>query len=391
MITIHPSQLSIENSRAKISALIEFGGKKIPLWYSVENAYGSYLTPGQQDAFLVAMLPLALLRGEDVRVEGVLSEKLFYNLSQHLTKILLLMYPRLKPVKISAARLDPTPVRAGHGGVATGFTGGIDSSAVLAEHFFGNPPSGFRVTHCIFNNVGSHGRDLASATTVFEKRASQVAPLVQGWGLPFVTINSNLHELISTEDQLNDLEYVRTHTLRNASGALVLQKLFGKYLYASAYSYEHCRVHDVDTMGYSDPFAVHLLSTETMECISTGCQYTRTQKTALVTEIPDSGRYLCVCTARHAPFNCSVCKKCARTMLTLEILGKLDMYSGVFDQAKYQKVRNRFIANVLARKDPLSDEIVQLAKEKNYKFPGWLWWVTQCGFKNALPGRKTLK
>ena len=47
--------------------------------------------------------------------------------------------------------------------------------------------------------------------------------------------------------------------------------------------------------------------------------------------------------------NCSVCPKCARTLLTLDILGKLDDFSGVFDIPKYRReVRRRLIAETIA-------------------------------------------
>ena len=390
-MTIYPSEVVTQGGRARVITPFESGGRRHTLWYSVEATYADYLLPGRVDHCVVPLLPLAMLRGEDVRVEGGLSEKLYYNLSRHLTRILSLMYPRLKPVKIDARTLDATPARRGPGAVVTGFTGGIDSSCVFAEHFFQEAPAGFRITHCLFNNVGSHGREVAVAEPVFQKRIGYVRPILEEWRVPLVTVDTNLHEFISAPEGLKELEYVKTHSLRNASGALLLQKLFGRYLYASAYAYEDCRVSDVDTMGYGDPFVMHLLSTESLECISTGCQHTRTEKTALVSEMAASRRYLCVCTAKHAPHNCSACNKCARTMLTLEILGKLDAYAEVFNLAKYRKIRSRFIANVIARSDPLSGEIVKLARERGFKFPPALRLAARLGLKNVLPGKRALK
>lgn len=72
----------------------------------------------------------------------------------------------------------------------------------------------------------------------------------------------------------------------------------------------------------------HLLSTEATDSISTGSQYTRAAKTAQVAEIEPSYRHLDICvepgTSRSGFRNCSRCWKCARTMVTLEALGKLD-------------------------------------------------------------------
>ena len=105
----------------------------------------------------------------------------------------------------------------------------------------------------------------------------------------------------------------------------------------------------------------------------------------------DSRHYLSVCKAKRVPENCSDCKKCVRTLLTLEILGQLDRYTEVFDLAKYRKVRSRFIANILARSDPLSGEIMKLAQRKGFKFAPSLHLAARLGLKNVLPGKHALK
>jgi hypothetical protein len=390
MITIHPSEIAADGSRTRLNTVLEYGGRKRTLWYSVENAYAQYLLPGRVDHCLVPLLPLAMLYGEDIRVVGGLSERLFYNMTRHLTRILSLMHPRLRPVKIHPEALDATLLRTGRGAVVTGFTAGIDSSCVIAENFFGDVPEGFRITHCLFNNVGSHGREVAGATPIFEKRIAYVRPILEEWHLPQVTVDTNLHEFFTGPDEIRELEYIKTHSLRNVSGALLLQKFFGRYLYASAFSYKDCRLSSSD-IAYSDPYVIHLLSTESMECVSSGCQHTRTEKTAIVSRLEASHRYLCVCTAKHAPNNCSVCKKCARTLLTLEILGQLDHYADTFNLEKYRKVRSRFIANVLSSSDPFSVEIVRLAKEKGFRFAPSLHLAARLGLKNLLPGKRALK
>jgi hypothetical protein len=43
--------------------------------------------------------------------------------------------------------------------------------------------------------------------------------------------------------------------------------------------------------------------------------------------------------------NCSVCFKCARTLLTLELLGHLTSFNKVFDR-QYSRIREGYVAHV---------------------------------------------
>ena len=65
--------------------------------------------------------------------------------------------------------------------------------------------------------------------------------------------------------------------------------------------------------------------------------------------------------------NCSVCPKCVRTLLTLDILGKLDAFSGVFDIDRYRReARRRAIADAIVgeRKNLFAKHLVDLARER---------------------------
>ena len=161
--------------------------------------------------------------------------------------------------------------------------------------------------------------------------------------------------------------FQKTHVFRNLSAILLLQGLFGKYFYASAYHHKDCHFRETYDLAYTDPAAVHLLSTETLRSISTGCQYTRVEKTAKVTDWAVAQRYLNVCVNADARGrNCSRCEKCCRTLLTLELLGKLELLRGVFDIEKYRTVRAAFLSKCLgSQEEPYCKEIAGLWREKN--------------------------
>jgi len=351
-----PSLIS-EGHRVKIVAPVEYASGKDYLWYAIDSQYANYLTLERSDAFLVGLIILAMKHQEDIYIDGAISEKLFYNLSNYLIKILTLLIPSLHKISIFPEELDPELSCQTCGGVATGFSGGIDSFCTFIDHHNSDISKNYRLTHLVFNNVGSHGQ---GGRELFNRRYSKLLDFAEEQEIPLVKIDSNIDEILQ-------VDFRKTHAVRNISAILTLQKLFGKYLYASAHKYENCFIGESQDGAVIDPAAIHLFSTQTTECISTGCQYSRVEKTIKVSNFEPSYKYLDICVhAIDAPENCSVCWKCARTLLTLEILGKHDRYHQVFDLRKFSDIKNGYIASIMNSQTPLENEVIHLARERNY-------------------------
>jgi hypothetical protein len=186
-------------------------------------------------------------------------------------------------------------------------------------------------------------------------------------GLDMVRVDSNLDDLIETR-------FERTHVLRNASAVLLLQKLFGKYFYSSTHRFQDCYISESSDLAHADPAAVHLLSTESMESISTGCQYSRVEKTRRAISIPQTRQMLNVCVTplTGTGRNCSRCFKCLRTLATLDLLGQLDAFSEVFDLGVYRRrgVRDEYLMMLPARtKDAFIREILEFAQQPDVRLP----------------------
>ena len=49
--------------------------------------------------------------------------------------------------------------------------------------------------------------------------------------------------------------------------------------------------------------------------------------------------------------NCGQCEKCLRTMLQLDIFGRLNEYKNVFNLSQWPKIKYVYLAKVLANKD----------------------------------------
>lgn len=349
--------VQLDGDEASYRVEVESMGEESELWFSLDGQYADLISE-RSDAALLALLIPAMARGEDVTVEGKVSERLHYHLSGPYQKILQIMMPRLHKVAITAERLVDEGKRAP--GVATGFSGGVDSFCLLADHFYDEITEGFRITHLLFNNVGSHGR---GAEKLFRERYDRLAPAVERMGLPFVAVDSNVGLFY------DGFSFQQTHTARNAAVALMMQRGIGRYIYASTFDYELVRIYATYDMSYGDPVSLPLLSTGSLDAISAGSEYRRVDKTARIVELQDAREYLDVCVRGDRSGNCSSCWKCLRTLLALEILGALDGFGGVFDVKEYFRHRSRFIEETLQSSDPLLVEIRDLAEERGFEFP----------------------
>jgi len=121
-------------------------------------------------------------------------------------------------------------------------------------------------------------------------------------------------------------------------------------------------------MCTTEPFLLPLLSTENTELIIHGCQYSRPEKTVIVSKNPLTHKFLDICIndehllrSNSKILNCSKCFKCLRTMVTLEHFNLLDLYTDVFDLGIYRSNKDDYISN-LNENDPMEREILEIIK-----------------------------
>lgn len=244
---------------------------------------------------------------------------------------------------------------------------------VLYDHFAANPPESLRVTDLLFNNVGSHG---SNGRSLFEARQKRTRAAAAELGLPLTLIDSNLASFFRTNFQCS-------HSIRNGAAALLMQSRGGYLLYASTYSLPSCAIKQTHDCAFADQALVPLLSTEMFTSLSVGAQYTRCQKTDRISDWFLAHQFLDVCTNDNFEFNCSACDKCLRTLLTLEILGKLKSFGKVFDLTKYRENRAYYLAKVAGRDGPFEAEIARFAKDVGFRIPSIL--RTYGALKNWVP------
>lgn len=325
------------------------------LWFRVDQEYGHLLSE-RADAALVGLLIPAMMRGENIVVDGSISESLSYSIRHGVQAVLRTIMPAAQFIEIDCPNIEQD--RPGPGAVATGFSGGVDSYCALHDHLFGDVESSFRVTLLLFNNVGSHG---AGAERLFKERYDRLRPLADQMGLPFVAVDSNLDSFYCSGKALN---FEQTSTMRNAATALLLQAGISRFLYASAYHFRQIYVAPTSAIAHTDPVLLPLLSTRKTDLCSVGSEYTRVEKTMLVAEVPLAYHSLDVCVDPEGGGNCSRCWKCMRTMLTLESAGKLENFKSAFNIEEFRRHRSRYLVDVLSSRDPLMEEVREFMRIK---------------------------
>lgn len=297
----------------------EDGKEPYIAWYEVDEQYRAYLCEERTDAFAVVLLPYALRHGLDIHCEQVMSERLFYQLTQVLLPTLggrVGDFKRINLVADTSNAMLPS-----YGARGASVSGGVDSFYTLLNHL-NRSESKFNVTHLAFFNVGAHGDYGGNeARELYHKRIEMVRPIAEELGLSFVTVDSNLSEFLR-------LRHVASHTYRTLSVVLALQKLFDAYFFASGYSYREFMLSS-DGPAHFDLLNLQCLTTENTTFYLSGAEKTRQEKLGLITNHEITYRYLNVCTD-DGP-NCSRCTKCRRTMMGLYLHGKLEHYRQVFD------------------------------------------------------------
>ncbi len=343
---------------------IDWAGGRDTLWYSVPKAFGDLFST-RADAALVALLIPAMAEGEAIEIDGTVSPRLHYNAAVALQGVLQDVVPRLHVVEVRPN--DVAPAAGMAAGVATGFSGGVDSFCVVADHYLDPQPGAYRLTHLLFHDVGSHehyvGDETPAGASLFRTRFERLVPAAEEMGLPFIPVASNLARFYRKHG------FQLTHTPRNASVALALQAGLGCYMYAASYGYRDIHLGPSLDTANSDLVTLPMMSTEAMDMFSVGTEQPRLQKALRLDRIELARKYLDVCVEFTDRTNCSVCWKCMRLLLALEIAGKLEPFADIFDLDAYRRERDDFIATMLHSDVAFEVDIRALAEERGFRWP----------------------
>ena len=132
------------------------GGPARTLWYRVTSDHDDLLSD-RVDAGLVALLIPAMQQGESLHVAGPISVELLRQVQTDYVHLVALLLGE-RPIEV-VADADVKQIGSSEAatGVATGFSAGIDSFCTIVDHLEDGPEE-LRLTHLLFNDVGSHGQ-----------------------------------------------------------------------------------------------------------------------------------------------------------------------------------------------------------------------------------------
>lgn len=346
--------------RNRMISCIEYEDKKYDMYYEVEEEYVKYLCDETLDAFLVSLIPFIVKHNYDVKINGKISSKLFYQLN---TYLLPLLCSEFKKEKINI-ECELTDIDFKSEGVGASISCGVDSFYTLLKHQ-NQADKKYNISHLTFFNTGSHGEYGGDkARTLFHERLKLIREFCNENNMKLVTVDSNMNELIM-------MNHKKTHTFRTIGCVLALQKLFGKYYFASGYHYNDMKI-DEDSSAHYDTLNVQCLSNETLSIYSSGLEVNRMDKVKYISDYDITYNWLNVCVSTAN--NCSICHKCERTMTALDSIGKIEKYKNVFNLDSYYKKRNKYIGRLSnIYNDRLTKtynkEIFQSFKENNIKIP----------------------
>ena len=387
MIRIGNPFIEEREGRVYLVSNIEDEGDNIfqELWFSVEKNYGEYLVPEVADAFVVALALRAVVKEQDIFVDASLSEKLLHSLqsavffavaksfnsSLGLSSDHPLFIPSIHCNKILSIHWNSR-------GVGTGCSLGVDSFSVIKKYYLDHESRifpGYRLTHLTCFNVGAFGSDNSEMTRAsFYEEVRHIKEFGSMVGLPVVSVDSNVHSFFPEHD------FNWSHTYLNMGCVLALQRLWGKYLYASGYSLDYFKW-DIHDCAKYEPFLLPNLSTESTELISIDMDKPRSEKIRFIADDPVVQHNLYVCLKEQrinngkiqrnevSGFrNCGICEKCLRTMLQLDIYGRLPEFKSVFDLSYWEIIRPSYLRKVILNKDKVSmyEDIFQSMRLHEY-------------------------
>lgn len=314
---------------------LDIDGKIFDLKVKIQGEqWHKYAVTDRLDAFLWGVLPYAMRHHHDIICEAPVSGKFLYNLNTQYIQTLAKYDESLYESYIKADVIDQDIEN--EGAVATGISCGVDCLYTIIENYKSDYSKDVSLTHLFNFNEGAFGGSYYSANRDFvvKKLHAKEQALADELGLPVVNMATNLESLLKIPvDQF----------IVYAMGLLVMSvgKLVGTYLYSSSggdygdFSVKESSKRDI---SYADILSLHCISHGNTFFYSAGGAKTRFEKFKYIANNSITKRHLFSCL--NQSFNCGVCIKCLRNLLTIDSLGMLDEYREVYDIDDYKRRRN---------------------------------------------------
>jgi len=250
--------------------------------------------------FAAALLVPAMALGEDLEIEGAVSEKLLAGM-KNIVSLMSGWGLGLRPIRIRAHKAVPDRGRPKH--VATFFSGGVDSFYTYLKR---------KGQIDTFMVVNGYDIDLGN-DQLWRTSCRSVREVARDAGVRLIEIESNIRHLI---DPI--VPWINAYGGCLAAAGLCLRREI-KQIYISSGLKKEAQIPEG-----SHHLLDHFWSTEIIAFAQDGHEASRFEKVRRIADSPLALRHLRVCYMnRKGSYNCGRCEKCLRTMTALYALGKL--------------------------------------------------------------------
>ena len=341
MIIIGEPKLKKEYTKVRLCADVELNETIKTLWFEFDESYAKYVVKDRCDAFLVALLPIALRKKKDIICNSTVSEELLHNIRTVLIPSLVKGSPNLYKTRVSADSNKKRIISAE--AVGTGLALGPNSFHIISTYTEAEYPV-YRLTHLLINDytdkmsVKDDFKDKKNLHISDNIQVLKAIDYAQELELPYIHVKTNLLSEF-------DINYHQDHMYVNISSALILQKLFKTYFYGSTgWDYNHFSVKNADVRDCSvyGALLAEVLSTSNFMVKLEGGDKDMLEKLEDIVHYAPAQRLLHNC-IKDDDKNCNVCYKCKRTLLALEAIDKTDYFSQVYDVEYFKNNKRSYL------------------------------------------------
>ncbi len=285
------------------------------------------LYPGVEPLLVLALLP-AMRVGADLLPSEPISDDFSVDLARFM-EIFGGWFKDFGKVDILGERGDPVNPRI-NDRVGVFFSGGVDAFYTLLKH-----------QHEITDLVCVHGFDIGLQDQVTRTAVSDMCRAVADrLGKGLVEVETNARSMVRRYGKWG----AHVHGAFLACVGHSLSSEFRKIYVASSFHRD-----DLFPWG-SHPETDPLLGSREITFIHDGCEAKRTEKTEAICEHEIAMDHLRVCfEIIDGTYNCGVCEKCLRTMISLYAMGKLERCRTLPGRLDPTAVRNVLYLNEAER------------------------------------------
>lgn len=352
-------------------------GVEKTLWFSTNLENERYIATTNADAFILFIFIYCVFENLKFKSLVPISKRLKFGLLEVLLPAFQQMGFKASAENFFFEHEDGT-IYPEAKGVGTAMSFGVDSFFTYIKGI----NSAQKLNCLTLFNAGAFGQNGGErAEELFEEMKSKVKDFAGKNNMNFIWVDTNLNATF-------EMPFVQTHTFRNFASVLVFQKFFKAYYYASGINVENFKLSKLDP-AYYDLLNSKAIASNSLEFHISGLTENRIVKTKTISQSKITFDNLNVClitpdnkniNSQNKTPNCSKCFKCARTMVSLDILGRLDNFRDVFDLKVFNKNKIKYLAELNYKRyrnnDVLAKEIFSEAKTQNYQIPPIVYYYT---------------